>query len=89
MRCIILKYSAIIPVYINFGINFNSSCNKSIIFMINFPSSDSTVFLSLSPMQLSEYSVPLDENFTVTCTAMSHDPNVFVLWRQTDGKQNK
>ena len=60
--------------------------------MINFPSSDSTVFLSLSPMQLSEdrdlieYSVPRDENFTVTCTAMSHDPNVFVLWRRTDGK---
>ena len=50
--------------------------------------------LSLSPMPLSEdrdleYSVPHNENFTVTCTAMSHDPNVFVLWRRTDGKQNK
>ena len=62
--------------------------------MINFPSSDFVVVLSLSPVPLSEdgdleYSVPRDENFTVTCTAMSHDPNVFVLWRRTDGKQNK
>jgi hypothetical protein len=65
---------------------FLATCN----YLITL-SSDSTVLLTVSPMPLSEdreYSVPREDNFTVTCTAASRDPNVFVLWRRTDGKQD-